>query len=136
MFDFNLDDLFNAIDMPLDWDKKAYMFNRDEKDMHPYSIVNLKDKTIITHNILGVDKKDLKLSLTRENGNAYILIEGKTIDELTKKTYSVSSRFAIDENQLDLSKISSTAKNGLLYITIPFKAKEELKNTTLKINID
>ena len=104
--------------------------------MHPYSIVNLKDKTIITHNILGIDKKDLKLSLTRENGNAYILIEGKTIDELTKKTYSVSSRFAIDESQLDLSKISSTAKNGLLYITIPFKAKEELKNTTLKINID
>ena len=109
MFDFNLDDLFNAIDMPLDWDKKAYMFNRDEKDMHPQSIVNLKDKTIITHNILGIDKKDLKLSLTRENGNAYILIEGKTIDELTKKTYSVSSRFAIDESQLDLSKISSTA---------------------------
>ena len=136
MFDFNLDDLFNAIDMPLDRDKKAYMFNRAEKDMHPYSIVNLKDKTIITHNILGIDKKDLKLSLTRENGNAYILIEGKTIDALTKKTYSISSRFAIDESQLDLSKISSTAKNGLLYITIPFKAKEELKNTTLKINID
>ena len=42
MFDFNLDDLFNAIDMPLDWDKKAYMFNRNEKDMHPYSVINNK----------------------------------------------------------------------------------------------
>lgn len=135
MFEFDLGELFN-LENPLDWDKNNYRFNREEKDMHPYSISNLKDKSIITHNVLGIDKKDLKLNLTRENGNVYIVIEGKTIDEFTKKTYSISSRFAIDETQLDLAKISSTMKNGLLYIIMPFKKKEEIKDTTFKINID
>ena len=80
MFDFDIIDLFNS----LDWDKKSYKFNRDEKDMHPYSIMNLKDKTLIVHNVLGVDKKDLKLSFEKENGVGYILINGKTVDEYTK----------------------------------------------------
>jgi HSP20 family protein len=129
MFDFDFDDLFNSFD----WDKKNYKFNRDEKDMHPYSIINNKKETIIVHNILGIDKKDLKISLNKENGNTYILIEGKSIDELTKKEYSISSRFAIDGSQLNIKNITSTMKNGLLYITIPLKQEEK---TSEKINIE
>ena len=72
MFDFDLDNLFNSFD----WDRKNYKFSRDEKDMHPYSVINNKKETIIVHNVLGVDKKDLKISLNKENGNTYILIEG------------------------------------------------------------
>ena len=92
---FNFDDLFNSFD----WDKKNYKFNRDEKDMHPYSIIDNEKEVIIVHNVLGIDKKDLKISLNKENGNTYILIEGKSIDELTKKEYSISSKFAIDATQ-------------------------------------
>ena len=36
MFDFDFDDIFTPI--LLDWDKKNYKFNREEKDMHPYTI--------------------------------------------------------------------------------------------------
>lgn len=118
---FNFDDLFNSFD----WDKKNYKFNRDEKDMHPYSIINNKKETIIVHNVLGIDKEDLKLSLNKENGNNYILIEGKSIDKLTKKEYSISSRFAIDASQLDIKSITSTMKNGLLYIIIPLKSEDK-----------
>ena len=100
MFDFDLDNLFNSFD----WDRKNYKFNRDEKDMHPYSVINNKKETIIVHNVLGVDKKDLKISLNKENGNTYILIEGKSVDSLTQKEYSISSRFAIDTTQLDIKK--------------------------------
>ena len=37
---FNDKDLDILIDtfFPLDWDKKNYKFNREEKDMHPYTI--------------------------------------------------------------------------------------------------
>lgn len=127
---FNFDDLFNSFD----WDKKNYKFNRDEKDMHPYSIINNEKEVIIVHNVLGIDKKDLKISLNKENGNTYILIEGKSIDELTKKEYSISSKFAIDAAQLNIKNISSTMKNGLLYIVIPLKKEEKLKEN-IQINI-
>lgn len=129
MFDFNLDELFNSFD----WDRKNYKFNRDEKDMHPYSIINNKKETIIVHNVLGVDKKDLKISLNKECGNTYISIEGKSIDEITKKEYSISSRFAIDIAQLDVKNITSTIKNGLLYIMIPLKPEEKSENIKIEI---
>ena len=129
MFDFDLDNLFNSFD----WDRKNYKFSRDEKDMHPYSVINNKKETIIVHNVLGVDKKDLKISLSKENGNTYILIEGKSVDSLTQKEYSISSRFAIDTTQLDIKKITSTMKNGLLYITIPLKPEEKSENIKIEI---
>lgn len=124
MFDSELIDFLFE---PFDWDKKSYKFNREEKDMHPYSIIKNDKETIITHNVLGINKEDLKLTRKNENGDSYIVIEGKTKDELTNKEYSVSSRFALDESQLDLSGIKSSIKNGLLYIIIPNKKDKKLK---------
>ena len=130
--DLMLWDLFD----PFDFDKKFYNFNREEKDMHPYSILNKEDATILTHNVLGLNKEDIQLSKKKENGIAYIVITGKTTDEITGKTYSINSRFSVDENKVDLSKVSSTMKNGLLYITIPYKKedKEAEKESFIKIN--
>ncbi len=130
--DLMLWDLFD----PFDFDKKFYNFNREEKDMHPYSILNKEDATILTHNVLGLNKEDIQLSKKKENGIAYIVIAGKTTDEVTGKTYSINSRFSVDENKVDLSKVSSTMKNGLLYITIPYKKedKEAEKESFIKIN--
>ena len=130
--DLMLWDLFD----PFDFDKKFYNFNREEKDMHPYSILNKEDATILTHNVLGLNKEDIQLSKKKENGIAYIVIAGKTTDEVTGKTYSINSRFSVDENKVDLSKVSSTMKNGLLYITIPYKKedKEAEKESFIKIS--
>lgn len=122
----NLDLLIDTF-FPLDWDKKAYSFNREEKDMHPYSYSQNEKATIITHNIVGIDKEDLKISTEYVNGVAQIIITGKTKDSITGKEYSINSKFALDENKLDLSKIKATAKNGLLYITIPNKIQKEEK---------
>lgn len=130
--DLMLWDLFD----PFDFDKNFYNFNREEKDMHPYSILNKEDATILTHNVLGLNKEDIQLSKKKENGIAYIVIAGKTTDEVTGKTYSINSRFSVDENKVDLSKVSSTMKNGLLYITIPYKKedKEAQKESFIKID--
>mgnify|MGYP003481258011 CR=1 FL=1 len=59
MIDKDLDCIISNFINPFDWDKTLYKFNRAEKDMNPYSIVNKKDEVIIVHNILGIDKKDL-----------------------------------------------------------------------------
>lgn len=113
----------------LDWDKKSYKFNRDEKDMHPYSIKTNEKEVLITHNILGIDKKDLKITNESENQTTFILIKGKTKDPITNKEYSIDSKFALDDTQLDLSGIKASAKNGLLYITIPTKEKQIKKES-------
>ncbi len=126
MFDKDLDMLIDTF-FPLDWDKKTYKFNREEKDMHPYSYKSDNKNTIITHNILGIDKKDLKITPEVVDGVARIVIKGTTKDSITGKEYSINSTFALDDSQLDLTKIKATAKNGLLYITIPNKEKEEQK---------
>ena len=55
------DDFLNLFIDPLTWDKNSYKFNREEKDMRPYSVTNTKKDTIIVHNVLGIDKKDLNL---------------------------------------------------------------------------
>ena len=132
-FEKDLDILIDAI-FPLDWDKKNYKFNREEKDMHPYSIKNEEKQTIITHNILGIDKKDLKITNESENGKTFISIKGKTKDVITGKDYSIDSRFSLNVDEVDLSGIKATAKNGLLYIVIPTK-KKELKKESKNIEI-
>lgn len=119
--DLMLMDLFN----PFNFDKEFYKFTRDEKDMHPYSIVSGKDKITMVHNVLGLDKKDVKINKKVENGVTLIEISGTTEDELTGKKYSINSRFSIDDNQVDLSKATSSMKNGLLYISLPLKKQEK-----------
>lgn len=129
MLDFDFIDFLD----PFTWDKNIYKFNRGEKDMHPYSIVDNEKAFIIVHNILGVDKRDLKLSIKPENNKTYLSIEGKTKDIITTKEYSVSSRFELDVDQLDLTKVSSTMNNGLLYITFVKKPRQPKLNA---INIE
>lgn len=127
-------DIFDWAMNPFDWDKNFYKFNRDEKDMHPYSINQGKDGAItIVHNVVGLDKKDLKLSTKEINGTTYILIEGKTKDEITGKVYSINSKFSCDVNKCDLSNIKSTMKNGLLYITIAAKEVKEPETKWIEI---
>ena len=101
--------------------------------MHPYSVVDSKDVLIIVHNVLGIDKKDLKLTIKNEKNKTVLTIEGKTKDVITTKEYSVSSRFELDVDQLDLTKVSSTMNNGLLYITFVKKPRQPKLNA---INIE
>ena len=122
-------DFIDLLFDPFNWDQKSYKFNRAEKDMNPYSVYTSDTEVTIVHNVLGINKEDLRLIRKKENGMPYIIIEGKTKDAFTGKEYSVSSRFALDDTQLDLSNISSTMNNGLLYIVIPAKAQREEKIT-------
>lgn len=120
---------------PLGFDKDFYKFDRWEKDMNPYSVKYDKEngKAILSHNILGIDKKDLSIAIKVENRKNYLVISGKTVDEVTGKEYSISSRFYISEDY-DTDKIEAEAKNGLVYITIPYK-KEVLENKNKTINV-
>ena len=127
--------IFDAFEDLFDFDRHFYFFNRDEKDMHPYDVIRKKDALVLTHNVCGMNKEDLKLSIKTENLKSYIVINGTSKDEITGKTYSINSRFSYDPNEVDVSKASSEMKNGLLYITIPYKAKEEKSEDGIQIKI-
>ena len=104
-------------------------------------VTALIEVKVIPQRDLGYDKIAERIYNFNEVDSIYlmsgaydfmVLIEGKSIDELTKKEYSISSRFALDTAQLDIKNVTSTMKNGLLYITIPLK-KEEKENIQIDI---
>lgn len=121
-------DIFN----PFDFDRDFYRFNRIEKDMNPYSIKQTDEGIILIHNVLGINKEDLKISTKRENHTNLIIIEGKTKDEVTGREYSINSRFSVDDN-VDLKSAKPSMKNGLLYISIKYKEAKESKENILTI---
>jgi len=128
---FNIDpwtDLF-------DFDRHFYFFNRDEKDMHPYDVVRKDDSIVITHNVLGIEKEDLKVNIKTENLKYFLVISGTSKDKVTGKTYSINSRFQYSPDEIDMSKATSELKNGILYITIPYRAKEHIDETSIQIEI-
>lgn len=134
MLDNNSNDFFDLLLNPFDWDKSFYKFTRDEKDMYPYTINKGKDGSVtIVHNVVGLDKKDLKLSTNVVDGKGWIIIEGKTKDEITGKEYSINSKFSCNLDQCDLNNITSSMKNGLLYISIAAKKKAEIKTNFIEI---
>jgi len=113
-------DLFNDI---FDFNRGLYNFNRVEKDMKPYNIISVDENTtILTHNVLGIDKKDLKVSVENKNNKQTLTIKGKTEDKITKQIYDVNSQF--DIKRQDIENIDCKADKGLLYITIKFKANK------------
>jgi HSP20 family molecular chaperone IbpA len=122
-------DLFN----PFDWDRGFYKFDRSEKDMNPYSIYNKEGEIVLVHNILGINKEDLKISTKTENHTSFIVIEGKSKDEITEKEYSINSRFSFDRSKLSVENATCSIKNGLLYITIPYKVEKQYKEKILPI---
>ena len=121
-------DIFN----PFDFDRDFYKFNRIEKDMNPYSIKQTDEGIILIHNVLGINKEDLKISTKRENHTNLIIIEGKTKDEVTGREYSINSIFSVDDN-VDLKSAKPSMKNGLLYISIKYKEAKESKENILAI---
>lgn len=128
-------DFPSLLDSLFDFDRHSYFFNREEKDMHPYDVTRTSNSLILTHNVLGIAKEDLKVSIKSENLKNYLVIEGSSKDKITGKTYSINSRFAYDTNEIDVSKAESTVRNGILYITIPYKAKEEALDEGFQIKI-
>lgn len=128
--------IFDDFLSPFDWDKDFYKFNREEKDTHPYSFITNPDNSMtIVHNVLGLDKKDIKLVVKEVNDKGYILISGETKDEITNKVYSINSKFDFSPRDYNLDNVTSTMKNGLLYITIGGKKeKPTSKENIIKIS--
>ena len=112
-------DLFDSL---FDFDRNYYNFRRNEKDMAPYSIIHKKEenKIILVHNILGINKEDLNVSVRTENKHKILYISGETKDEVTGQNYSINSRFMLSDIS-DIEDISSECKNGLLYVVIKRK---------------
>lgn len=123
------------VDSLFDFDRRSYFFNRDEKDMHPYDVIRTENSLILTHNVLGISKEDLKVSVKTENLEHFLVIEGSSKDKITGKTYSITSRLSYDPEKVDVSKAESELKNGILYITIPYKAKKPINETGIQIKI-
>ena len=113
----------NFLDNFFDFDRKFYNFSRPEKDMTPYTVVNKENKTILIHNVVGINKEDLKINTKTENGEKILYISGQTKDEISGNDYSINSRFKVKAQAIQ--NIECECKNGLLYVTITYDKPTE-----------
>lgn len=109
----------------LDFDKEFYRFTRNLKDMYPYEIIRKDNRATIIHNVVGLSKDDIKISLEREGKIDYLVISGEKKNEITDKIYKVDSRFTINVDEITEEGIEWEVKDGLLYIYITFKKPEK-----------
>lgn len=127
----------DILDTWFDFDRDFYNFKRNEKDMNPYSIIRNPEKgeTILVHNVLGINKEDLDISIKTENGRKVLYITGETKDDSTGQSYSINSRFSLSDFE-KIKDIVSECKNGLLYITIKNEVVKKIDEPkTQKIEI-
>ena len=109
----------------LDFDKEFYRFTRNLKDMYPYEIIRKDNRATIIHNVVGLSKDDIKISLEREGKIDYLVISGEKKNEITDKIYKVDSRFTINVDEITEEGIEWEVKDGLLYVYITFKKPEK-----------
>jgi HSP20 family molecular chaperone IbpA len=108
----------------LDFDKDFYRFSRGVKDNFPYQIKRAKDHATIIHNVVGINPKDIHVEIEPERNVTYLVVRGETKNEVTDSTYSVNSRFTINDDEI--KEIKYETKDGLLYVDIYYKEPEKV----------
>lgn len=113
--------------MLFDFDRDFYRFTRNLKDMYPYEIIKRDNdnEVIVVHNVVGLSKDDIKISVDRDNEYDYLVIAGERKNEVTDKIYKVDSRFIINLDDIDSNGVEYKVEDGLLYIYIKFKTPEK-----------
>lgn len=113
--------------MLFDFDRDFYRFTRNLKDMYPYEIIRRDNdnEVIVVHNVVGLSKDDIKISVDRDNEYDYLVIAGERKNEVTDKIYKVDSRFIINLDDIDSDGVEYKVEDGLLYIYIKFKTPEK-----------
>jgi HSP20 family molecular chaperone IbpA len=91
--------------------------------MYPYEVIKKENSSILVHNLVGIAKEDIKINIEKANKVDYLVISGETKNEVTGKTYSVSSRFEIDSDEV--KDIDWYVRDGLLYIEVHLKEAQK-----------
>lgn len=124
--DFNFDNLFSKV-----WNN----FNRPVLDQKPFSCFPCEKGYIIVVNTLGIDKKNLSITLENEKGRPYPILKIKGETELKKIDFKNSINLGISLS-LDspITDLSYKCENGLTTILIETekpKAKTKTMNAKL-----
>lgn len=100
-------------------------------------LIDQKDKLVAKVELPGVDKKDVKISLTENN----LTIQGEIKkEEETKKenyyyrerAYGNYARTISLPTEIDKDKISAKFKNGILEVTMPKKPEVQPKEISIE----
>jgi HSP20 family protein len=100
-------------------------------------LIDKKDRLVARIELPGVEKKDVKISLSENN----LTVQGEIEkDKETKKenyyccerAYGTYSRTISLPAEVDQDKIKANFKNGILEITIPKKAEKKPKEITIE----
>lgn len=104
-------------------------FTRPVKDMSPYRVYKKDSGFIVVCNTLGIDKKDLKVSVEKRKGSPYpvIKIVGQTKVEAINFENNVNLELSVSILEDQIEKVSYKTENGLTQVFVKMKKAEQTK---------
>lgn len=101
------------------FDKDAYWFNRETKDLFPYRLIEKDGKFIVVLNALGIAKEDITVDVkgTSDPREQLLVINGNTHNEVLDKDYNVNIAFKVYRT---INSIEWDAKDGIVQLTLSF----------------
>lgn len=123
--DFNFDDIFSKV-----WNN----FSRPVLDQKPFSCFACDKGYIIVVNTLGIDKKNLSVTLENEKGRPYPVLKIKGETDLKKINFKNSVNLGISL-KLDnpIKELSYKCENGLTTILIETEKPKATKTMSAKL---
>lgn len=88
-----------------------------------YYDVTRKDERIIVHNVLGLGKDDIEITVESNKNGDYLIIHGEKENEITNETHNIEYDHDVDLDEID--EIEYKVENGLLYIFVKLKKPEK-----------
>lgn len=95
------------------------------REKQALKIINGEGSSTIVANVLGINPEDITVKIEDGYNISYIVIDGKTTDEITKQEYSVNYKLSVQSQRVE--KIKKTIKNGLLFLEVVKKQPEASK---------
>jgi HSP20 family molecular chaperone IbpA len=121
---------FNGFDGLFDLAMDDFRFTKSIiKDMHPYEIKSEENKVTIAYQAVGIDEKDISVSIKKENGISYLVIEGKTKNKELDKDFSIHGKFTVGKPE-EIEKVQYRVENGMVYVymlTKEYESKIEIE---------
>ena len=104
------------------FDRLTSRFNRPVMDQQPYSVYSSEKGFIVVCNTLGIDKNDIKVNVTKEQGNPYpvLSVTGDSKIEKINFSNSVNLRIRLKLND-EIESVSYESKNGLTLVYLKVK---------------
>lgn len=108
------------------FNKESFKFNSPISRVYEAYKIN-ESTALVTLNLLGIESKDIKVSVKNDNGLQILSVSATTTNKLINKTYNYSNELTIGSTRREVESFDWETKDGILYIVLKYKEMPKAK---------